>query len=92
MIMALTSGQSRKGESRGWLEDNNSEPKGESTLTSVSRSSLVPPSDLAGAGQASIAGPSVELTTKSRCASALLESILSHVDLLTNTDQPRGYC
>jgi len=44
-------------------------PKGESTPTSVSLSSLVSPSDLA--GQASIAGPSIELTTESKCASAL---------------------
>ena len=52
-------------------------PKGEYTLTSVSKSSLVSQSDLA--GQTSVTGPSVELTTESRCATALLESVAGQI-------------
>ena len=48
-------------------------PKGESTLTSVSKPSRASPSGLA--GQASMLGPLVEHATESRCASALPESI-----------------
>ena len=71
--MALTRGQGHKVSPEGGSMTTTVNPKGESTPTSVSKSSLVSPSDLA--GQASIAGPSIELTAESRFASAL-ESIL----------------